>query len=256
MEAWREVGDAAGIAGTLLDLGYIRLLAGDIEGAKPALQESCDLFRQHRDTVGESHALNHLGLLAMSTGNLSEAIDRFGESLQHWRALGNQQMIAADLANLGEAHHLNASLAEAESLYQDALARFDALGDPRGRGLVLNQLGLLALDCGDAVTARRFLSESLQLRWSAGLRDATADTLEALAEAMWRVDELDQAATLLQTASLLREETGVARQPVYEERFQRVWRAVSDRVPAAESLDVEQTVATAIDQLANTVPST
>ena len=178
----------------------------------------------------------------MSTGNLSEAIDRFGESLQHWRALGNQQMIAADLANLGEAHHLNASLAEAESLYQDALARFDALGDPRGRGLVLNQLGLLALDCGDAVTARRFLSESLQLRWSAGLRDATADTLEALAEAMWRVDQLDQAATLLQTASLLRQETGVARPPVYEERYQRVWQAVSDHVAAAESLDIDQTI--------------
>ena len=244
LEAWREAGHAAGAAGALLDLGLIHLLEGDVAGAKPNLEESFVLFRQQRDAIGEAHALSYLGLLAMAAGNLPEAIERFGESLERWRAMSNQQMIATDLANLGEARHLSQSLAEAASLYQDALARFDALGDPRGRGFVLNQLGLLALDRGEAADARQFLSESLQLRWSAGLRDSTADTLEALAEAAWRLDDLDRAATLLQAAKLLRDETGAARQPVYEVRYQRLWQAVGDRVPAADSLDVEQTVAT------------
>jgi len=256
LAAWREAGDAAGTAGALLDLGLISLLAGDTEDAKPALQESLDFFRQRHDAIGEANALNYLGLLAMSTGNLSEAIDRFGESLHRWRALSNQQMIATDLANLGEAHHLRQSLDDAESLYQDALTRFDALGDRRGRAFVLNQLGLLALDRGNATDARSFLGESLQLRWDAGSRDFTADTLEALAEAAWRLEELDLAATLLQTANLLREETGVARQPVYEERYQRMWQVVGGRVAATEAVDIDQTIEMVMGLLTITVPST
>jgi tetratricopeptide (TPR) repeat protein len=255
LDAWREAGDAAGTAGALLDLGLIRFMEGDVAGAKSDLEESFVLFRQCRDAMGEAHALSHLGLLAMSAGNLTEATERFSESLQRWRALSNQQMIATDLANLGEARHLSQSLAEAASLYQDALARFDALGDPRGRGFVLHQLGLLALDRGNAAEARRFLGESLQLQWSAGLRDTTADTLEALAEVAWRLEDVDLAGTLLQAGTLLRHETGVARQPVYEARHQRLWQAVGDRVPAAESLDIDQTVAMAIDQPALAVPS-
>ena len=246
--AWTAAGDAAGAAGALLDLGLIRLLEGDFAGAKATLQESLDLFRQQRDTAGEAHALNALGLLAMSTGNLSEAIDHFGKSLRRWRELSNQQMIATGLANLGEARHLSGSPDEAAALYQEALALFEALGDPRGRGFVLNQLGLLALDRGEVAAARAVLGESLRLRWSAGLRDATADTLEAVAEAAWRMEELDVAAMFLRTANLLRDETGVTRQPVYEARYERVWHAVADRVPAAASLDINQTITMALDQ--------
>ena len=94
------------------------------------------------------------------------------------------------------------------------------------------------------------LRDSLQIRWQAGLRGAAADTLEALAEAAWRLDEGDAAATLLETANRLREETGFVRQPVYEERYQRVLAGVSGHRPAAPP-DIEQTVAAAIhDDLA------
>jgi hypothetical protein len=54
----------------------------------------------------------------------------------------------------------------------------------------------------------------------------------------------------------LRDETGAARQLVYEARYQRLWQAVADRVPAAESLDVDQTVAMAMEQPAIAFAST
>jgi len=79
------------------------------------------------------------------------------------------------------------------------------------------------------------------------LRGSAADALQALAEVSWRLGELEVAATLLQTANRLREETGLVRQPVYEARYQRVLTAVSDHRPAA-SPDIDQTVATAIRQ--------
>ena len=137
-------------------------------------------------------------------------------------------MIAADLHNLGEAHHLSGSLDEAEGLYREALALFDALGDVGGRGFALCHLGLLALDRGDPWAPESYCSRACA-RWSAGLRGLASDTLEALAEATWRLGDLDFAATLLQTANLLRDETGVARQPVYESGISRSckrWRLV------------------------------
>jgi hypothetical protein len=79
------------------------------------------------------------------------------------------------------------------------------------------------------------------------LRGSAADTLQALAEVTWRLGELDVAATLLQTADRLREETGLVRQPVYEARYQRIQAAVGDHRPTA-SPDIDQAVATAIQQ--------
>jgi tetratricopeptide (TPR) repeat protein len=221
-------------------------LEGDYAGAEPDLLEGLNLFRHAGDRSGEAHALNRLGLLAMATGSLPKAIERFGESLDLWRAMGNQQMIAADLHNLGEAHHLSGSLDEAEGLYREALALFDALGDVGGRGFALCHLGLLALDRGNPLDARELLRESLQLRWSAGLRGLAADTLEALAEATWLLGDLDRAAMILQVSSQLREETGVARQPVYEARYQRVVQAVEAAALPAGRPDLDAVVSSLI----------
>jgi predicted ATPase/class 3 adenylate cyclase len=247
LDAWRRAGDAAGTAGALLDLGLIRQLEGDYVGAEPAFRESLGLFRQLGDDLGEAHALHYLGVLATATASLPEAIAWFGESLRLWHAMSNRQMIATDFANLGEAHHLSGSLDEAGRLYQEALTLFEALGDPRGQGFVMGQVGLLALDRGNLTEAQELLRESLRLLWRAGLRGSAADALQALAEVSWRLGELDVAATLLQTANRLREETGLVRQPVYEERYQRVLAAVSDHRPGS-SPDIDQTVATAIRQ--------
>ena len=106
-----------------------------------------------------------------------------------WHDWAFTQMIATDVANLGEAHHFSGSLDEAERLYREALTCFETLGDPRGQGFVLGQLGLLALDRGNPQEGCELLRASLKLRWRAGLRGPAADTLEALAEASWRLGD-------------------------------------------------------------------
>jgi predicted ATPase len=246
LEAWRDAGDAAGTAGALLDLGVILVLEGDYQEAEPALQESLALFRRLQDESGEASALQSLGVLAMSQADLATAGDRFGESLQRWRALGNQQMIATDLGNLGEALQLGGALDEAERHYREAQALFTSLADPGGQAWMLNQLGLISLDRSDALEARRLLVESLRLRWNIGERGAAADTLDALAEATWRLGDVDFAANLTRASDSLREETGFARQPVYQERYRQMFAALQEATCSTEPLSIEETVAMAL----------
>jgi tetratricopeptide (TPR) repeat protein len=162
--------------------------------------------------------------------------------------LGNQQMTAIDIGNLAESLHLSGAVEEAEPMYHEALAMFENLGDPSGRGSALSQLGLLALDIGNPEEAQTLLIESLRLRWNAGERGATADTLEALAEATWRRGDLESAAHLIQIATLLREETGIARQPVYTKRYQPLFDAIAGIAPRAASPNIDDAVADLIAQ--------
>jgi non-specific serine/threonine protein kinase len=182
----------------------------------------------------------------MYTGALDTAIKWFEQSLKRWQTLSNQQMIATDLANLGEAHHLLGSLDEAEPRYRLALSLFETLDDPGGQGFVLAQLGLLELDRGNMTKARELLVESLRLRWSAGERGGTADTLEALADTTWHLGDVSGAAKLLRTADLLRQETGIARQPVYETRYKPMMRAIQNCPTLRESFVIDDVVASEI----------
>jgi hypothetical protein len=117
----------------------------------------------------------------------------------------------------------------------------------------MTQLGLLALDRQNAAVARSLLTESLTQRWITGQRGAAAETLEALAEAMWQLGAVDEGGKLLQTANLLREETGLAHQPVYAPRHERVRSALSGHLPSPESVDIDAVVGAVIGQT-NRIP--
>jgi tetratricopeptide (TPR) repeat protein len=158
-------------------------------------------------------------------------------------------MIATDLANLGEALHLNGSRDEAESLLREAAGLSESLGDPGGQAFALCQLGLLLLDRGDLVEARASLAESLRLRWIAGERGAMADSLEALAEASQLSGDRDLAVRLMRSADQLRDETGVVRQPVYEERHRRVLESLGDDAGSMAAADADSVVAAVLSEL-------
>jgi hypothetical protein len=138
-------------------------------------------------------------------------------------------MIAADLTNLGETHALAGALDAAEPLYREAQRIYDGLGDPDGRGFVLSQLGRLALDRQQIDDALDLLVEGLRLRWEAGDRGGAADTLDSLAEVALTGGDVAWARSIAVTVECLRQEMGIRRLPVYEQRFLAVKAAVGAR---------------------------
>jgi tetratricopeptide (TPR) repeat protein len=227
-------------------------LRGDPIHANRLFKESLELFTRLHDVLGEASTYQWLGISALTSGRVLEAVNNFEQSQERWRLLGNQQMIAADLANLGEARHLAGSLDEAESLYRDALHHYEAHSDPMGKGFVLSQLGRLALDQNQLEVGLNLLLQGLELRWNAGDRGGTADTLDAMASAAVQAGKLKWAAQITETVDRLRRETGIGRAEVYERRFDEV-KAVVGKLPP--QTDTAATIDDLVDQLLSQTPA-
>jgi tetratricopeptide (TPR) repeat protein len=97
----RELGDKAGVAISLNNLGLVAYLQGDHTSARSLYEESLALKRELGDKRGVAISLSNLGLAALEQGDYTSASSRFEESLTLRRELGDKWGIALSLAGLG-----------------------------------------------------------------------------------------------------------------------------------------------------------
>ena len=101
--AWRreqlfeELGDPIGLAGTLEWLAAIALLRGDLQAARPLLEERLALCRKSGGSGRLIHALGGLGHLERDEGNYARARALYRESLLLRQELGHQIAVAQSL---------------------------------------------------------------------------------------------------------------------------------------------------------------
>jgi tetratricopeptide (TPR) repeat protein len=206
---WRQLGDESGEAGALRDLGTIELYRGAYPEARSLLKSSLTMFRRTEDAAGQAVALQALGLLAVYEDRAADAVGLYEVSLSLWRTMGNRQMVATDLANLGEALRETGALDRAGSHLQEALALYDELGDIGGRAFALAEFGKLELARNDPRAAVPLLLDSLRFREEIGERVAMAESAEALASAVAGIGNFDLSAKLLGAAAATRRELDV-----------------------------------------------
>jgi len=108
-------------------------------------------------------ALDRLGYLAMSRGQLDEATFNFERSLRLHRKLGNRTGLLAILHELAEAAEQSSEIEKAERYLHQALELLETSGSPVAIGLVLSHLARLATMRGDAETARPLIQRALPL---------------------------------------------------------------------------------------------
>ena len=85
---------------------------------------------------GKLKALNALGVIAHRVGDSEKALERYRETLEISRSIGNQERLLAALNNLGE---LSASLhhdTEARAYYEEAHEVTQKVGDPSTTAIV------------------------------------------------------------------------------------------------------------------------
>jgi tetratricopeptide (TPR) repeat protein len=158
----RAINDRWAIAVTLNNIGFLALLQGRVDEARPALEEALALQREVGDRWMIGNALNNLGNVARDQAAYGEARALYAESLAIYRVLGDKCALAylledtARLAALeGQPHRALCLAAAAWTLRAEIRA---PLTDSEAAQLE-----------GALAPAREALGDAAQAAWAEGL---------------------------------------------------------------------------------------
>jgi predicted ATPase len=218
LELRRSLGDDAGAARALADLGWITWLSCDFAEARRISHESLELATRAGDRRGMAQALSTIGWAFLFEGDLESARDAYQRCLAIRRELADRRGIAIMIWLLGWTAGRAGDHARGFELLEEALPAFRAVGDIRLYAYVLATLAEVSLDAGDIRRAQSALeSEALPLFRRTDDRWGLAHVLILLSQVSRERQELDRA------ESLARES-------------QEICRAIHDRYGVAQCL--------------------
>jgi tetratricopeptide (TPR) repeat protein len=183
-------------AAALLAAARLASTQGDYRVQAAYNEESLHLFRELGDSAGEAEAITDLGVAAWQQGHLDQAQTYLAEGLSHFRDLDDPVGIATALLPLACVARDCGDFQTARRLFAEALARRRSSGDQLGTAHVLNNLGWLHLYAGDLDSARRLAEESLAIRRAAAARRETAVSQTLLGKVALAAGEPARAAAL------------------------------------------------------------
>jgi putative nucleotidyltransferase with HDIG domain len=143
-EAAEQASASEVLARTLRRLAVLRHHQGEKAAARELCRRSFEVARSAGADLLAAEALNVAAGLAYEGGEMEKARATYAEAL----ALGgNDQSLRARVEqNLGILSNIQGDLSGALEHYQHSLDAYTALGDERGCGLVLHNLGMLCAD--------------------------------------------------------------------------------------------------------------
>jgi predicted ATPase/DNA-binding SARP family transcriptional activator/uncharacterized protein HemY len=205
----RALGDTLGVAGSLNNLGQLRIDLEDFERAATMLEEALMLKR----TLGDKHScastLMNLGSLARFQGDYGRATIYYEEALMLAREAGDVQGLANLLGNLGVLADQQEHYGRAASLHEEALALHRELGDRRGITTSLINLGSVATAQGDYCRAETLYEEALMLKRELEDKRGIANALAGLGKAAQLRRDFEQARQLHGESLVIYQSLGV-----------------------------------------------
>jgi predicted ATPase/class 3 adenylate cyclase/tetratricopeptide (TPR) repeat protein len=161
----RQLGNKAGIAQTAAALALLVLARGNYTLTEALLRESLVVARE---AEGKSLgiALYCLGELSLAQADYATARTYYGESLAHWRTIGEKSACANVLAGLAQVAQAQGDYVTAHMCFDESMLLYREVGDSVKIADLLIGRGQLALAQADYAAARACYSESLAL-WGA-----------------------------------------------------------------------------------------
>lgn len=152
----REVGDASLTSLSLWGLGMLRIERGDLSGAKSFIEDSLVIAREMNDRQHISLRLTGLGEIARTQGDYEAARKYYEEALILAREESSKYYISIHTSNLAYTVCLLGDYRSALSYTLECLDVSEALGDKRNMGITLSIFGALAVAAGEMEKAARF----------------------------------------------------------------------------------------------------
>jgi CHAT domain-containing protein/tetratricopeptide (TPR) repeat protein len=252
------VGDRAGEAATLNNIGHVYDALGEKQKALDYYQQALPLRRAVGDRAGEATTLNNIGVVYDALGEKQKALDHYQQSLPLSRAVGDRSQEATTLNNIGRVYSALGEKQKALDYYQQSLPLSRAVGDRAGEARTLGNIGHVYSALGEKQKALDFYQQALPLRRAVGDRAGEATTLNNIGKVYFDLGErqnaLDYFQQSLPLSRAVGDRAGEARTlgnigSVYSalgkkrkalDFYQQVlplWRAVGDRAGEATTLN-------------------
>lgn len=122
-DVWRQMGDARGEAGALMDMGVAHQRMGNLADAQAAYEESLILFEQLGDNSGKAKVLGNLAMLMKRRGAADQAESLLQQAADLFYALGNEEYEADTLRVLAQVQLQRGQWMDALISYNRALSR-------------------------------------------------------------------------------------------------------------------------------------
>lgn len=181
---------------------------GDLDGAVLGFQEALGLYRRLGDEAGVAAALVELGAACRAGQDSARATALSEEGLALSRSLGDDRHVAISLNTLGHVARGRGEARRAAGFYEESLARFEGAGDKRGVAYSLGNLGKAALEDGRPERALGLHERSLGLYEEIGDRAGQAFALVNLGDAATESGDPERAASLYARGLKLYRELG------------------------------------------------
>ncbi len=167
--AFREAGDAIGLAQALRDLGYLMLMQAEkLTLVREIFEEALSLAQGRGDPRGIAAALYLLALLAERELNFPRAHAMAEESLALFRGLGDRWSMGTTLWLLGRLDLFDGDHRRAETYLRELLDVSQRLKNRQGIGQARLGLGIMTVHEGDHVRAKELLKECVQIGYEIG----------------------------------------------------------------------------------------
>jgi len=159
-------------------------------------------------TQERAEVLNAAGVLAYHQGDYPAARVLHEESLAIRRELGDRRGIGASLGNLGNVAFNQGDYPASTALQEQSLAIRRELGDRHGTATTLSNLGAVAINQGDYPAARAVLEESLAIGRELGNPHSIALSLSNLGHVALDQGDFPAARALLEEGLAIRRDLG------------------------------------------------
>jgi non-specific serine/threonine protein kinase len=188
--------DRALRARALRQLGDLRRVGGDFEGARCVLEEALAIQRQLPDPAETGQTAFVLGRVESAAGRNVRADVVTREAVAAARRTGDRQALGESLAQLGEIAYDAGDAPGAQLVLEEALGLARTSGDVHTVADSLRVLGLVERDAGRGERAQSFFDEALAIQRRLCDWNCVSVSLSLLGDVALRQGNPDRAATL------------------------------------------------------------
>ncbi len=172
-----EIGDKAGIAFSLGNIGNIYLRWGKYDSALEYLEKSLKIEEEIGDKAGFAKSLNNIGNIYLRWGKYDSTLEYLEKSLKIREEIGDKAGIADTLNNIGLIYSNQGKYDRALEYLEKSLKMFEEIGDKAGIANSLNNIGLIYDNWGKYDSALEYYEKSLRIEEEIGDKAGIANSL-------------------------------------------------------------------------------